>query len=149
MPEGGARKAPTSSCVATFRKNGDVYAISHTHKPTGYKAQPSGSKFDGTTAYKTGFCSSTTTAAPSQKALIPYSANSSRNRLPVEFSGDSAKKLMNKNDNPITGKTRDPAARFVTTNQRAFVQHKGTPVGYSNQGIVSEQSKWIHKRQAD
>jgi|UniRef100_A0A7S4C7X4 hypothetical protein len=145
------RKPATASCVATFRKNGDVYAISHAHKATGYKAQPSSSNFDGTTTYKNSYCHAAGLGSTS-KPLVPYNANSARNRLPVQFTGDAGAKRNGtgaKKDNPISGGTRDSAARFVTTNQRTFVQHKGTPIGYSNQGIVAEQSKWIHKRQAD
>uniref|UniRef100_A0A7S1I004 Uncharacterized protein n=1 Tax=Eutreptiella gymnastica TaxID=73025 RepID=A0A7S1I004_9EUGL len=140
-------KAPTGSCVATFRKNGDVYAIAHTHKSTGYKSQDAATKFDGTTSYKEGYCSAMSNSTPNRKPLVPYKAGSSRNRLPVVFNSDeSIQKLSRKMTDPLGGAPKYNQT-FVTTNQRTFVQHKGTPIGYGNQGIVAERTKWSHKRQ--
>eukprot|EP00906_Rhabdomonas_costata_P022049 RCo031916 len=132
MAQSPTSASPLKSSVATFRKNGEVFAISHAHKATGYKAQPSASKFDGTTTYKTSFGQPSGTAA-------------ARTQLPAL----EVKKPKAASENPITGGTRDVTGRFKTTNQKVFVHHKGTPTGYCNQGIVAEQSKWIHKRQQD
>eukprot|EP00667_Euglena_gracilis_P026700 EG_transcript_32383 len=140
------KSGATGSCVTTFRKNGDIYAIAHTLKPTGYKAQHDGTRFDGTTTYKANYCSAFATTGKAAKPLVPYHQNALRNQLPIHF---EAATMLKKGEDPITGVNRDPMTRFVTTNQRTYTSHQGPPVGYSNQGIVAEQTKWIHKRQAD
>eukprot|EP01006_Ploeotia_vitrea_P021035 TRINITY_DN53362_c0_g1_i1.p1 TRINITY_DN53362_c0_g1~~TRINITY_DN53362_c0_g1_i1.p1 ORF type:complete len:184 (+),score=9.89 TRINITY_DN53362_c0_g1_i1:61-552(+) len=145
-------KAPTNSSVATFRKNGEIFAVTHNHKATGYKSSPNhGVRFDGTTTYKSAF--SNRGDNPNAKVLAGYDSNAARNRLPVVFTGENKLKQrygsINKKDNPISGGLDNSKSRFCTSNQRTFVHHTGAPVGFSNQGIVAETSRWIHKRQRE
>lgn len=134
-------KAETKSCVATFRKNGEVFAISHSHKATGYKALPSTSKFEGTTSYKCTF-------PDPNKTLATIKGGTGR-RLSPKCDRTNNANIAYMNRNPITGGVADFNGRFKTMNQKVYIHHQGVPVGYSNQGIVAEQSKWIHKRQND
>ena len=205
------RKPATASCVATFRKNGDVYAISHAHKATGLScllylmSLHSCISFRGSCAprvllflpkvtkhspavqistappptrtvtvmlrvwgvppshwYHTTQTRPATAYLYSSQVLHLPPVGGARHNPPFSLhyveplifgdllwmqqtaplsslsrTGDAGAKRNGtgaKKDNPISGGTRDSAARFVTTNQRTFVQHKGTPIGYSNQG---------------
>jgi len=146
------RKPNVNSSVATFRKNGELFAVTHTHAATGYKSQPAQSqRFEGTSTYKASF--QNRGSDPHSKVLQPYAAHAPRNTMPVTFAGETKPKvkggLPKKGDNPLARETSSDNARFVTTNQRTYVEHKGTPVGFSNQGIVSEQTKWTHRRVQD
>eukprot|EP01012_Entosiphon_sulcatum_P056447 TRINITY_DN80114_c0_g1_i1.p1 TRINITY_DN80114_c0_g1~~TRINITY_DN80114_c0_g1_i1.p1 ORF type:complete len:156 (-),score=6.41 TRINITY_DN80114_c0_g1_i1:92-559(-) len=152
LPPISSPKQPCNSSLATFHKNGQVFAVAHPTPKTGYKAhQLSGTKFEATTTYKAVFSGGNND--PHAKLLQPYSPTAARNRLPVEFSGENKRKQrygnVKRTVNPITDNTTDSATRFVTTNQRAYGQHTASPVGYTNQGIVSEHTKWAHKRLHD
>lgn len=86
-------KAPTTTAMATFRKNGEILAVGFPQKPTGYKAHRWEAKFDATTSYKASFCNqadlSYSGSKKTAKALIPYKMNAQRNRLPIVFPGET------------------------------------------------------------
>jgi len=92
---------------------------------------------------------------PGQKAaLTAYHPNAIRNRLPVEFKDSAIPATRfcyprNKHTYDFFGGAQEAGyQRFRTTSQNYYAYDtKALAVGESNQGIVSEKSKWIHKKQ--
>lgn len=90
-----------------------------------------------------------------KKPLVPYYPLAERNRLPVKFDGEAipfARFCQERNvsqwshhDVGANAKTR-----FRTTNMNTFTAEttQGMPVGFTNQGIVSEKTRWLRDQMA-
>lgn len=84
---------------------------------------------------------------------MPYYPHAERNRLPTRFKGEAipyARFCQERNvsqwapsDPRANGKTR-----FRTMNMNTFTAETthGMPIGFTNQGIVSAKTRWLHKQ---
>merc|ERR1711998_640819 len=153
---GGKFDNQLGSAVAIMRNSGEVFAVPHPHKLTGYRAKNSETNtktLGANTTYKEYF-DIEKQKPPEEKTvpgpLVPYTANAMRNRLPVKFPNEAikgARFCAPRNVSTINLGGPHYARRFVTTNKNDFVPHTGLPIGFTNQGVMSEQTKWTHHKQ--
>jgi len=139
----------TGSSRGVSKQNGEIIAKPHPTMKKSYAGNDS----------ERGKLNSTTKADykdPNLKAtLTPYDPNALRNRLPVEFKDAAIPhrrfcKARNEHTYDFfnAGQTSAGFQRFRTTSDNFFnYDTKALAVGESNQGIVSEKSKWIHQKQ--
>jgi len=82
---------------------------------------------------------------------VPYNPNSIVNQMPVKFNNEpkhAARFCAPRNVSQVKiGGKNDYERRFVTSNSVYYVEHKGLPIGFNNQGITSERTKWQHWKQ--
>jgi len=146
---GDAFISRTGSSKGVSKQNGEIIAKAHPTMKKSYAGNDSErGKLNSTT--KSDFKN------PNLKAsLTPYDPNALRNRLKVEFKDAAIPGIrFCKERNGHTydffnaGQTEAGYQRFRTTSQNFFnYDTKALAVGESNQGIVSEKSKWIHAKQ--
>lgn len=137
----------TGSSRGVYKQNGELIAQPHDTMKKSYNDASSKGNNKSTTneSFKD----------PGLKAtLTPYHPNAIRNRLPVVFK-DSAipatRFCFPRNQHTceiFEGGKEAGYQRFRTTSQNFYAYDtKALEVGESNQGIVSEKSKWIHEKQ--
>ncbi|KAG8468100.1 hypothetical protein KFE25_007152 [Diacronema lutheri] len=130
-----------------IRKNGDVIAIAF-KAPDPLKDAPKtlSGRSQNQDTYRW-------PQSKEKKPLVPYYPLAERNRLPVKFDGEAipyARFCQERNVSQWSHS--DPAAndktRFRTMNMCTFTAEttQGMPVGFTNQGIVSEKTRWLHKQ---
>jgi len=141
----------TGSSKGVYKRNGEIMAVPHP------AAEASWAQNEKTAAR--GVTLSTTKDSfkdPNVKAaLTPYHPNAQRSRLPVSFKNEAKPfkrfcQVRNQHTYDFFDKGAGGAGfvRFRTTAQNYYdYDTKALSVGESNQGIVSEKSKWIHKKQ--
>lgn len=139
------------SCQFVTTKNGQTVAVSFPVTKTGYKAANSwtNQKRSSETVSHSGATyrihSNMHTGMPS-KPLMPYDPNSYRSRLP---SADYVAPYRNASQFEIGDRSACSAkAVFRTTNQALLVS-KNILEGLTNQGIISEKTKWHKTRTLD
>lgn len=152
----GKYEGTIGSAVAVMKSNGEIFAKPHPHKLTGYKAKNSETNtktLGSSTTYKE-FHSVDTKASSGKKAvpgpLVPYHENAMRNRMPVKFPNEAikgARFCAPRNVSTISLGGPTYARQYQSTNKNDFVPHSGLPVGFTNQGVMSEQTKWTHHKQ--
>ena len=160
MPNGKSKFEPLGSCTKLQRTSGDVFAIMHPHKKTGYKAPNSETNLKmlgNLTSYKEFYIDKVDLPTMPKKSgttykqkLVPYNPNSIVNQLPVHFSHEPTHGIRfcaPRNVSQVEiGKGRYER-QFVTTSQTYYVEHQGLPVGFTNQGIMSDHTKMHHRLQ--
>jgi len=99
--------------------------------------------------------------------LVPYDMNSIVNQLPVRFDREPLHGVrfcaprnisqfgwdivcVSLSCSHVRHRLGDrPYERqYVTSNKNSFVQHHGLPVGFTNQGIMSEKTRFLHWKQS-
>ena len=48
----------------------------------------------------------------------------------------------------IMGSGQRYERQYVTTSKNSYVPHKGLPVGFTNQGVMSEKTQFLHWKQS-
>mmetsp|Transcript_42665 Transcript_42665/g.87224 ORF Transcript_42665/g.87224 Transcript_42665/m.87224 type:complete len:161 (+) Transcript_42665:185-667(+) len=158
-----AADSKIGSCVQVIRSNGEIFALAHSHKKSGYKALNSetnvrtlGSK----TTYKNFFEDEvdlpTVTKNPKgmsyRPKLVQYKMNSIVNQLPVRFDREplhGVRFCAPRNVSQFQlGSERPYERQYVTSSKNYYVQHKGLPVGFTNQGIMSQKTGFLHWKQS-
>ena len=112
-------KAPGLSPIVEPKPKTDVSSYSQTYKPH--------SSFSGM-----------------DKPLEPYRPNAFRSQnksAPFKPPGRNASQVHLGSRKRVSTKET-----FTTTTQGAFIRHKGCPVGWNNPGIVSMQTRWLHRK---
>ena len=150
MSTGKEFQSRTGSTRGVYKRNGEIMALPHPVKK-------SEAELNAASAARTAL---TSTAKDSFKdpnmkaALTPYHPNAIRNRLPVHFHGEAKphrRFCQQRNEHTYDFFDQGTGAGFVrfrTSSQNFFdYDTNSLSVGESNQGIVSEKSKWIHKQQ--
>ena len=147
------------SCTQVIRSNGEIFAVAHSHKKTGYKAANSetnvrtlGSKTTYKTAFEDEVDLPTVTKNPKgmsyKPKLVPYRVNSIVNQLPVRFDREPLRGVRfcaPRNVSQFSlGTGRQYERQYVTTSKNFYVQHKGLPVGFNNQGIMCQRTSFLH-----
>mmetsp|Transcript_34569 Transcript_34569/g.108355 ORF Transcript_34569/g.108355 Transcript_34569/m.108355 type:complete len:91 (-) Transcript_34569:157-429(-) len=83
--------------------------------------------------------------------LVPYDMNSIVNQLPVRFDREplhGVRFCAPRNISQFGLGDRPYERQYVTSNKNSFVQHHGLPVGFTNQGIMSEKTRFLHWKQS-
>jgi len=139
----------TGSSRGVSKQNGEIIAKPHPTMKKSYAGNDTQGKEAANSTMKDSF------KDPNQKAALPpYHPNALRNRLPVEFKDSAIPNVRfchprNKHTYDFfSGSQEAGYQRFRTTSQNYYAYDtKALAVGESNQGIVSEKSKWIHQKQ--
>jgi len=139
----------TGSSRGVSKQNGEIIAQPHPTMKKSYAGNAEQGKAPANSTMKESF------KDPNQKqALTAYHPNAIRNRLPVEFKDSAipaARFCYPRNKHTydfFSGNNEAGYQRFRTSSQNFYdYDTKALAVGESNQGIVSEKSKWIHKKQ--
>ncbi|KAL9648646.1 hypothetical protein ABK040_016276 [Willaertia magna] len=140
----------TESMVKVYKKNGKLYGAPHKVEKSCYKQEE---KFQGESTYKLHFVKPLTSVDSKHKPLTPYKPNATRSTLLVKFPNEPPKfkricSTRNESHFDIKDGSND-RTRFRTTNSVTFIDFKGMPVGFDNNGIAATQTIWFHKRQQD
>mmetsp|Transcript_43743 Transcript_43743/g.104015 ORF Transcript_43743/g.104015 Transcript_43743/m.104015 type:complete len:161 (+) Transcript_43743:87-569(+) len=158
-----AADSRVGSCIKVLRNNGEIFAVSHPHKKTGYKnpnSETNVTALGGKTSYKQFYEDevSLPTVAKNPKGmtyrpkLVPYRMGSIVNQLPVRFDNEplhGVRFCAPRNASQFElGTGRMYERQYVTTNKNCFVKHAGLPVGFTNQGIMSEKTSFLHWKQS-
>jgi len=139
----------TGSSLGVSKQNGEIVARPHPTMKKSYAGNELSGQATTLSTAKDSF------KDPNRKAaLTAYHPNAIRNRLPVEFK-DSAIPTVRfcypRNQHTydfFSGNQEAGYQRFRTSSQNFYdYDTKALAVGESNQGIVSEKSKWIHSKQ--
>lgn len=148
----------TGSTTRLVRKNGELFGVAH-KVPSSRPARDD--RFIPETTYDSMYVTPVTSdqlhpthkrphTAP--KPLVPYKLTAPRNLLPIRFPNENANRRFLRNASQFSLKdgSNSERTRFKTVHQVSF-QHapEGLPVGFDNKGILSEKTKWFHKRQLD
>lgn len=143
----------THSAVVTAKRQGEVIAIAHHTKKTGYKADNAyGAKaiFDDetTSGYYAGRVQKVGEQADKKK-LMPYHPNASRNRPGETLSNTTGRRFnTNRNASQIILRDGDPDSLCPPkTTSKVYSEYQVNVVGMGNQGISSEVSKLVHAKQ--
>ena len=139
------------SCQYVSKKNGQTVAVSYPVTKTGYKAPNSwvNQKRSSETVSHSGATyrvHSTMHAGMNKKPLVPYNADSYRNRLP---SADYVAPYRNAGQFEIGDRTACSAKSVFRTTNQALLTSKNILEGLTNQGIISEKTKWHKTRILD
>jgi len=145
------RQTRVNSCNTVVAKNGRPMAVPFSTKKTGYKAPNSWTNQSRSSevishARATHTTFSTMHAGMQKKPLFPYDPNSHRSRLPTS---DFVIPYKNTSQVEIGERSSyNPKSSFRSTYMASMPgpdMHDLT----SNQGIISEKTKWIKKRISD
>ena len=83
---------------------------------------------------------------------MPYAVNSIVNQLPVRFDREplhGVRFCAPRNVSQFTmGSGRPYERQYVTTNKNVYEKHSGLPVGFTNQGVMSEKTQFLHWKQS-
>lgn len=139
------------SCQYVLNKNGQTVAVSFPVTKTGYKASSSWANQSRSSekvshsgdTYK---INHTMHAGMTKKPLIKYDPNCYRNRLP---SVDLTTPYRNASQFELGDRTRCSAKTVFRTSNQALLVCKNILEGLTNQGIISEKTKWHKKRVLD
>jgi len=138
----------TGSSRGVTKQNGEIIATAHPVMKKSYASNTAGGSEVATSTMRGSFTD------PRRKApLMKYHPNALRNRLPVEFKGAAipcvrfCHERNNHTYDIFSGNNEAGYQRFRTTAQNYYAYYP-VPVGESNQGIVSEKAKVIHKKQS-
>jgi len=143
-------KSGTTTAAKIIRHNGDLFAVKHHHKLTGYKlSQQLGEDVKGETTttnqkvYKKPLMP--TIAAPaSRKPLVPYEMNARRSQLPTEFPHEAKKYVRYCHERNVSSlRLGDPNVPSVTKSC-SKVFHAGNnsmATGSANPGIFADWTK--------
>jgi hypothetical protein len=153
----GPEETRTGSTRALLWKNGELLGLAHS-RPS--NSIPEAEKCQMNSTYKEHYKKPIILRGPhaEKKQLVPYSPNSLRNRPPVKFENEPIPYVRHcapQNEHHFEfkyGRSSDAEiTRFRTTQRNTYTLQSasGPPVGFSNPGIVSEQSKWIKRRLED
>ena len=84
--------------------------------------------------------------------LVPYNMNSIVNQLPVRFDREplhGVRFCAPRNVSQFTmGSGRPYERQYITSSKNYYVQHHGLPVGFTNQGVMSEKTSFLHWKQS-
>mmetsp|Transcript_17703 Transcript_17703/g.43941 ORF Transcript_17703/g.43941 Transcript_17703/m.43941 type:complete len:152 (-) Transcript_17703:363-818(-) len=145
-----AEVSKTGSSLGVTKVNGQVFAVAHSHKKTGYKAPNSETNVQSLgadTTYKNTFVPPKVTDS-GKKPLVPYQANAPRNRMPVKFPNEAVphqRFCAPRNTSTVQiGGDQSYQRQFVSTNKVSYPHIQGLPVGADNQGIMSATTQWNH-----
>ncbi|EKX47075.1 hypothetical protein GUITHDRAFT_152150 [Guillardia theta CCMP2712] len=157
-----AAESKIGSCTQVIRSNGEIFAVAHPQRKTGYKSVNSetnvrtlGSKTTYKQFYEDEVALPTVTKNPKgmsyRPKLVPYDMNSIVNQLPVRFDREplhGVRFCAPRNISQFGLGDRPYERQYVTSNKNSFVQHHGLPVGFTNQGIMSEKTRFLHWKQS-
>lgn len=139
----------TGSSRGVMRQNGELIAVPHKVMKKSYAGNAAAGTLTQPSTMKASYKDPNVKAA-----LTKYHPNAIRNRLPVVFDNAAipGKRFCyprNEHTYDFFGGTQEAGfQRFRTTSQNYYAYDtKALSVGESNQGIVSEKSKWIHAKQ--
>jgi len=142
----------THSSLVTFKRQGEVIAVSHAQQLTGYKAPNAyGAKAifedETTTGYFSGRVRKV--GETNTKKLMPYHPNASRNRPGETLSNTVGRRfLANRNVSQVVLRDGDPDSLCAPmTTSKVYSEYKLNVVGMGNQGISSEVAKAVHAKQ--
>ena len=83
---------------------------------------------------------------------MPYAVNSIVNQLPVRFDREplhGVRFCAPRNVSQFTmGSGRPYERQYVTSSTNYYVKHAGLPVGFTNQGVMSEKTQFLHWKQS-
>ena len=144
---GISSKSRTGSTKGSFKRNGEVLGYAHFTPP----ARPAASREVMTSTAKASY------KDPNEKQpIVKYDPNALRNRLPVVFEGAAkpfARFCQVRNNhtydfmNPGNGAKPPGFNPYRTTSQNFFAYDtQMLAVGESNQGIVSEKARNLHRQ---
>ncbi|KOO25948.1 putative gelation factor [Chrysochromulina tobinii] len=144
---GISNKSRTGSTKGSFKRNGEVLGYAHFTPP----ARPAASREVMTSTAKASY------KDPNEKQpIVKYDPNALRNRLPVVFEGAAkpfARFCQVRNNhtydfmNPGNGAKPPGFNPYRTTSQNFFAYDtQMLAVGESNQGIVSEKARNLHRQ---
>jgi hypothetical protein len=139
------------SCQYVSTKNGQTVAVSYPVTKTGYKAPNSwvNQKRSSETVSHSGATykvHSIMHTGMDRKPLVPYNPDSYRNRLP---SADYVAPYRNASQFEIGDRTACSAKSVFKTTNQALLTSKNILEGLTNQGIISEKTKWHKTRTLD
>ena len=94
----------------------------------------------------------TPSASFGRPKLVPYNMNSIVNQLPVRFDREplhGVRFCAPRNVSQFTmGSGRPYERQYITSSNNYYVQHRGLPVGFTNQGVMSEKTTFLHWKQS-
>mmetsp|Transcript_8414 Transcript_8414/g.18763 ORF Transcript_8414/g.18763 Transcript_8414/m.18763 type:complete len:148 (-) Transcript_8414:154-597(-) len=140
----------TGSSRGVYKRNGEIMAIPHAGIEASWALnEKTAARGQTQSTMKDSF------KDPNLKqALTAYHPNAQRSRMPVQFKNEAKPfkrfcQVRNQHTYNFFDKgTGAGYVRFRTTSQNYYdYDTKALSVGESNQGIVSEKSKWIHQKQ--
>lgn len=139
------------SCQYVVNKNGQTLAVSFPVTKTGYKApnswanqkRSSEKQSHAGTTYRVHIDMH---AGMAKKPLVPYNPDSYRSRLP---SADFVAPYRNASQFEIGDRTAASAKTVFRTTNQSLLTSKNILEGLTNQGIISEKTKWNKKRTLD
>jgi len=139
----------TGSSLGVIKANGTIIARPHPVMKKSYSGNDRAAPPTSTMQ-----ASYLNPAGASNKALVAYHPNAIRSRLPTTFPNEAKpyKRFCQPRGQHtydfLSGNTPAGYVRFRTTSQNYYdYDVKALSVGESNQGVVSEKSKWIHSKQ--
>ncbi|EFC46219.1 hypothetical protein NAEGRDRAFT_79157 [Naegleria gruberi] len=151
-----SERSRTGSTQRVIRQNGELFGVIHESRASKTARDD---YFRPESTYSSSFVVPRTSdqlnssGSSFKKPLMPYKMNAPRNMLPVRFSHDTVqgrKNARNSSQFNLRDGANSDRTRFRTTNQVSYINHSGgLPVGFENKGILSEKTKWFHKRQMD
>jgi len=146
---GSGFQTRTGSSRGVFKKNGETMAVVHPTMVKSYAANEAAGNVTALSTMKASFKDPT-----EKQPLSKYHPNALRSRLAVKFENEAKPftrfcQVRNEHTyNFLSGSTEAGYEPYRTTSQNYYNVDTGAlAVGESNQGIVSEKSKWIHKKQ--
>jgi len=124
-------------------------AVSHPVMPKSYAGNADAGNLTAASTMKASF------KDPGMKQpLSQYQPNALRSRLPVKFENEALPfrrfcQVRNVHTYDFLNGTKEAGYEPYRTTSKNFFEYdtKALAVGESNQGIVSEKSKWIHQKQ--
>jgi hypothetical protein len=139
------------SCQFVSVKNGQTLAVSFPVTKTGYKHPNSwvNQKRSSETVSHTGATyrvHSDMHAGMSKKPLVPYNPHSYRSRLPT---AEYVAPYRNASQFEIGDRTALSSKSVFRTTNQALLTSKNILEGITNQGIISEKTKWGKTRSLD
>ncbi|KAH7331370.1 hypothetical protein KP509_20G029600 [Ceratopteris richardii] len=136
--------------------SGDLFAIPHPHKPSGYKCRNAYGfrpvfQDETTNSYFQNAVFKNTPEVLREKKLLPYHPNAPCNRSPQtykNFVGTRCNDCRNASYLSLYDGVPKHLATPKTTNQ-LFMHYKQDPVGNANPAIFSDKAKRMHRLQCD
>merc|ERR1712070_668737 len=149
----GGNNGGTTTASRFMKHNGDIFAVMHPHKLSGYKLSEKAGEnvvfHCASTNHEDFKIPSMTTIADPAKALTPYSAHARRSMLPIVFPHEAKKYVRYCHERNVSQITiGDPNVPFERVSvHRAF--HSGSneqATGSNNPGILAEYTKRHRKK---
>eukprot|EP00762_Andalucia_godoyi_P008060 ANDGO_02158.mRNA.1 hypothetical protein NAEGRDRAFT_79157 len=149
---GNLASTKTTTAKRIFLKNGELFAVPYPKKSRSISVPPA--RLETNTTYKSSFVDSSHVlhaADKMKKPLVPYKPDAIRSRLPVKFENEAVPFVRycastNNSQFEIRDGSNSESTRFISTNKRAYADNLGSnSVGFSNQAIVADKTRWIHR----